>query len=112
MLRFRNHLSILFPTFVVVSSFALTVHTAAALQTGLEAGAHFELVLQRGSDDFSERQNAETQLQKVGGEALPDLRIGEAHTDNEVRMRSTRLILSIQRADYQRRVLQLSLIHI
>ena len=106
MLRFRNYLSILFPTFVVVSSFALTVHTAAALQTGLEAGAHFELVLQLGSDDFSERQNAETLLQEVGGEALPDLRIGETHTDNEVRMRSTRLILSIQRADYQRRVLQ------
>lgn len=66
------------------------------------------LIQQLGATDFAERNSAEEQLLRLGRRALPRLlwavRSPNGYADNEIRMRAQRLIVEIQRIDFNERV--------
>ena len=71
---------------------------AAALAQGADRPPIAALVDQLGSDDFFRREDAERELQAIGGPALPLLRqAAAAHEELEVRFRAGQLLTQIQK---------------
>lgn len=78
--------------------------TSGCDRDGSPSQDYSQLVGKLGSPDFATREDAEKQLRKIGGSAIEALEKGRRSTDNEIRMRSARLLITIRKDDYESRL--------
>ncbi len=62
------------------------------------------LVQQLGHEDFAVRERAMTALVQLGAKAVPAVSLGARHPDREIRYRCQRVLLLIQRNDFEHRL--------